>query len=86
MILKKKLMKKENSLTSRSDLLNKQVEIVRTSNGSRYYGTIVGFRWKENRFCLSGLVLLGKNGEFKAAPKNSNKRWFSAEEFLISVV
>lgn len=67
-------------------LLNKKVEIVRTSNRARYYGKVVGFRWKENKFCLSGLVIMGKDGSFKAAPKHNNKRWFSAEKFSIFVV
>lgn len=67
-------------------LLNMKVEIVRTSNGARYYGIIVGFRWKENRFCLKNLVIMTKDGEFKAAPKHKNKRWFSAEQFEIFVV
>lgn len=82
-------MKKENLLTPSikiQHILNKKVEIVRTSNGARYYGIIVGFRWKENRFCLKNLVIMTKDGEFKAAPKHKNKRWFSAEQFEIFVV
>ena len=75
-----------SSPTLGTTYLNKQVEIMRKSNGARYYGKVVGFRWKENKFCLSGLVIMQKDGSFKAAPKYNNKRWFSFEKFSIFVL
>lgn len=63
--------------------LNKFVEIINIYNGSRYYGKILGFRWKENKFCLGNLIIMTKDGEVKAAPKWKNKRWFSTKKFVI---
>jgi hypothetical protein len=62
-------------------LVNTFVQVVSKSSGAKYYGKLSGIRHKHNNFCLTGLIVLNRDGSFKAAPKHYNTRWFNTGSY-----
>lgn len=68
------------SVTDLKSYLNKEV-LIENNRGSKYLGTLVGFRDNCTRFCLAGLVILDKDYNTRCASKSKSSRWFYTCKF-----
>lgn len=67
-------------MTELKSYLNKEV-LIENNRGSKYLGTLVGFRNNRSRFCLAGLVILDKEYNTRCASKSKTTRWFNVDQF-----
>lgn len=62
--------------------LNKYVYVENLISGAKYWGKLSAINNIKNKFCLTGLVILNKDGEYKAVSGGEREvRWFSMEKY-----
>lgn len=64
------------------EFLNKRI-IIENTQGSKYTGILGGFKDQMNKFCLTNLCILNKDGSYKAISGSRETRWFEVEKFSI---
>lgn len=63
-------------------LLMKMVYAENIFSGSKYYGKLSAVNNIKDKFCLTGLVILNKDSEYKAVSGGKKEsRWFSMKTY-----
>jgi hypothetical protein len=63
--------------------MNDLVYVENIKSSAKYRGRLSAINRKKNKFCLTNLLILTKDYEYKAVSGTPEKRWFSFDSYRI---